>query len=326
MTNDGIYSASPKRGRDLTPEIVDRIIEGSGVKLIDPLSDFGFKRMLGSEQGKMFAIPFLNAMIGDDTGPITDLRYLPTERVGLGPASKRVTFDCFLHTQDGKQIIVEVQRSRQKHYAKRVLAYTSRAVSGSVTAGDLLYESVPKVISLNLMDYNMKEFRGHEEYFWRICMKDGHNRPFCDDLVWYFVEMRKFASKLTTEETRNERGFWLHMLKNIQNMREEDFSDRDPLFLQFFNKCKITNLNTMEKKEYVEDLFDFDDLQDTIDCAKEDSFAEGVEHGFEKGIEKGIEKGRKRQIEDLILSGVDPAVIASALNMTPEQLIAFCTQ
>ena len=74
----------------------------------------------------------------------------------------------------------------------------------------------------------------------------------------------------------------------------------------------------MEKKEYVEDLFDFDDLQDTIDCAKEDSFAEGVEHG--------IEKGRKRQIEDLILSGVDPAVIASAMNMTPEQLIAFCTQ
>ncbi len=65
----------------------------------------------------------------------------------------------------------------------------------------------------------------------------------------------------------------------------------------------------------------FDDLQDTIDCAKEDSFAEGVEHG--------IEKGRKRQIKmikDLIVKGIDPDMIASALNMTPEQLIAFCTQ
>ena len=74
---------------DLTPEQVDTIITERGLVFIDPLSDFGFKRLLGMERTKDITIHLLNTFMSDDTGVITDITFISSEQVGLLPGRRR---------------------------------------------------------------------------------------------------------------------------------------------------------------------------------------------------------------------------------------------
>lgn len=49
---------------DLTPQEVDTILSERGIRFIDPLSDFGFKRLLGTERNKDITIHLLNSLVG----------------------------------------------------------------------------------------------------------------------------------------------------------------------------------------------------------------------------------------------------------------------
>lgn len=51
----------------------EEYIKKHNLKVINPLSDFGFKRLLASERNKDILIHLLNAFISHDTGFITDI-------------------------------------------------------------------------------------------------------------------------------------------------------------------------------------------------------------------------------------------------------------
>ena len=74
---------------ELTKQQVDTIISERGLVFIDPLSDFGFKRLLGSERNKEITLHLLNTFIGDDIGTITDITFIASEMVGFLPGKKK---------------------------------------------------------------------------------------------------------------------------------------------------------------------------------------------------------------------------------------------
>jgi predicted transposase/invertase (TIGR01784 family) len=77
-------------------------------KYIDPLTDFGFKRLFGSEPDKDIMIDFLNALFeGEKT--IADIIYSPTEYNGETSKEKRVLFDLSCTGTDGEKFIIEMQ-------------------------------------------------------------------------------------------------------------------------------------------------------------------------------------------------------------------------
>jgi len=51
-------------------------------RYLNPLTDFGFHRIFGSESNKKFLIDFLNQIIREE-GLITDIQYLPSEQWGI---------------------------------------------------------------------------------------------------------------------------------------------------------------------------------------------------------------------------------------------------
>lgn len=59
---------------------------------INPLTDFGFKRIFGTERNKDLLISFLNASLSAHVGIITDIEYLPTEQYGSLPSEKKSNF------------------------------------------------------------------------------------------------------------------------------------------------------------------------------------------------------------------------------------------
>ena len=141
-------------------EETESYIREHNLKIINPLSDFGFKRLLATERNKDILLHLLNTFISEDSGVITDVTYLPTELLGVSENDKFVRFDLYCKNQNGDRFIVEMQNGWQKHFADRAIVYMGRASGQSVKKGDNLYENVTGVYSLNIVAYNIRNSKG----------------------------------------------------------------------------------------------------------------------------------------------------------------------
>ena len=116
----GLEKSTGRARPDLTKQDVETIISEKGLVFIDPLSDFGFKRLLGTDRCKKFTIHLLNTFIGQDIGVITDIGFINSEQVGFLPGRKKVRLDIHCKTQDEDHVIIEMQRERQQHFVNRL--------------------------------------------------------------------------------------------------------------------------------------------------------------------------------------------------------------
>lgn len=80
-------------------------------KYIDPLTDYGFKRLFGSDPNKELLIGFLNALFTGRKN-IVDLVFNKNESHGPLKSSRKSVFDLTCTGQDGRQFIIEVQRNQ----------------------------------------------------------------------------------------------------------------------------------------------------------------------------------------------------------------------
>ena len=77
-------------------------------KYINPHTDFGFKRLFGSEFNKELLISFLNAMFHGEQN-VLDVTYLNSERLGDRADARRAIFDVYCENDKGEKFIVEMQ-------------------------------------------------------------------------------------------------------------------------------------------------------------------------------------------------------------------------
>lgn len=318
--NDRIQDVEPK----LSKEEVDNALRLLNQTFINPLTDFGFKRLLANEQNKDILIRFLNAFLSDHIGVITDLTHLPTEQIGIAGTQKQVRFDLYCMIQDGSHVIIEMQNAWQKFYANRSLMYSSRAISRNVKRGDRKFD-IPRVISFNIMGFNMPEFKERDRYFWRVQLKDNDNEIFSDRLEFYFIELPKFAAQNNSRDFTDERVKWLYMFTNIYRMSEDDAmftEEQDPVFRKFYEESKLSNLSDMEKEQYAKSVLDLEDVQEAIECVREIALSEGIAQGIEQGIEQGRAEKEKQIVLSLIANGFDTPTIIRITGLTEEEVLA----
>ena len=89
-------------------------------RFIDPRVDWAFKRIFGSEDTKECLITFLNGLFEDEL-VIKDVTFAKTEKLGLRPGDRGVVFDVYCVTNEGKHVIVEMQKKEQEYFADRAL-------------------------------------------------------------------------------------------------------------------------------------------------------------------------------------------------------------
>jgi predicted transposase/invertase (TIGR01784 family) len=298
-------------------------IKEHNLKVIDPLSDFGFKRLLASERNKDILIHLLNAFISHDTGIITDITYLPTELLGIRKEDKYVRFDLFCENQDGDRFIVEMQNGRQRHYADRLRVYTSFATIQNLEPGDDEYEHVPRVYSFNIMSVNLLEFKGRGRFFWSVYPKDDDNEIFSKNNVYYFVELSKFAAQLETLDMSDERNRCLYMFTRVVYMPEQEYETLTPMQQRFYEECQITNFTDMEKQGYVKSLMDHADVREMVECEREDAREEGFNEGLERGREEGLSDAKRQLALNMLAKGFEPALIADISGISEDEVRAL---
>ena len=309
-------------------------IKEHNLKIMDPLSDFGFKRLLASERNKDILMHLLNVFISDDTGTITDITYLPTEMLGVRKEDKFVRYDLYCKNQDGKRFIVEMQNGKQSNYADRLRVYTSLATVHNWDKKDKKYKRVPKIYSFNIMSYDMPEFKGKKRFFSKIYQKDDDNDIFSKNIVYYFVELSKFAAQLETLDMSDERNRILYMFTNVVYLQKDEVNTLTPMQMRFYEECQINNFTDMEKQDYVKSLMEYPSVQEMIECERAEGIQIGIEQGIKQGIEQGIKQGieqgreeRTRQIvRNMLAKGFDPDLVAEIAGLPAEEVRAMSAE
>ena len=72
-------------------------------KYINPFTDYGFKRLFGEEPNKDLLLDFLNCLLKDQESEITELSYLPNEKLPISVGDRRAIFDIYCTNKKGEQ-------------------------------------------------------------------------------------------------------------------------------------------------------------------------------------------------------------------------------
>ena len=80
-------------------------------RYIDPMVDWSFKRLFGSEVNKDILIEFLKVIFPEHE--IEDITYIPAEQLGIMEDDRKAVFDVICRTKNGEEFIVEMQCATQ---------------------------------------------------------------------------------------------------------------------------------------------------------------------------------------------------------------------
>ena len=111
-------------------------------RYINPFVDYGFKKLFGTEENKDLLISFLNAIIFDREGVITNVTYKNIEQLGDSRDRRNCYFDVYCETQDGSDFIVEMQNARKTYFKDRSLFYAAKPIRDQA---EMIYLEMPKL-------------------------------------------------------------------------------------------------------------------------------------------------------------------------------------
>lgn len=200
-------------------------------KFVDPFTDFGFKRVFGTE--KEVLIEFLNSIL-EDEAPIVDLTYLNVERLGNPAQTRRASFDLYCKTEDKRHIIVELQREPQPHFIERSVYYSSFAIQDAATKGEKWDFDLPHIYSISLLNFHMPTSskvikKSPYKTMARIC--DIETKEVLTPVLTYvYLEMKKFKKTLDQLVTFEDK--WMYAFNNLceldqcpEELKEEVFGE-----------------------------------------------------------------------------------------------------
>ena len=93
-------------------------------RYINPLTDFGFKRLFGTEAHKELLIDFLNVVLPPHH-QVKDLTFRNTENLGNTPMDRKAIFDLYCESQSGEKFIVEMQKAKHNYFKERSVYYAT---------------------------------------------------------------------------------------------------------------------------------------------------------------------------------------------------------
>ena len=120
-------------------------------EFINPRVDWAFKRIFGSDDTKECLITFLNGVFEDEF-VIKDVKHLKTEQTRHQKRERGVIFDVACETDDGRHIIVEMQKKEQRYFVDRALYYSSKAIVEQAKPGEWDFHLTP-VYTVCFMDF-----------------------------------------------------------------------------------------------------------------------------------------------------------------------------
>ena len=260
-------------------------------RYIIPYTNFGLKKLFGTEMNKDLLISFLNALFNNNEREIKDVRYLNGENLGDGYGDRRAVFDVYCMAADGSRFIVEMQKAEQAYFKDRSIYYSTFAIREQAPKGEWDYH-LEDVYTVGILNF---EFPGDEyasdAYRHEIKLKDVEdNHVFYDKLTFLYLEMPKFQK--TEDELVTMFDKWMFALKNLSRLLERPKALQDRIFTKLFEQAEIARYSLTERRQYEESRKDMWDYFSTMKTAVDKGRAEGRVEGILSIARKMKQRGK----------------------------------
>lgn len=278
-------------------------------RFIDPFTDFGFKRIFGSEPNKDLLIDFLNALLAGER-VITDLTYDKTEQNGTLPGDRKVIFDLLCKGIDGEQFIIEMQRIRQDYFKDRCLYYVSSLIRDQVPVSLSKWNYLLKPVYLiGIMDFCFDDASDHD-FIHRISLRYPSGEIFYNKLGFVYVEIPRFNKE--EEQLCSSMDNWLFLLKHMNELDKLPLFLRKPVFEKLFEIAEVSNLTKEEKMAYDASLKQQRDWYATTESL--------LNEGERKGIEEGILLAKLETARKMKAKGLHEDLIRELTGLSVEEV------
>lgn len=267
-------------------------------RYISLLTDFGFKRIFGTVPNKDLLIDFLNSLF-DGEQVIKSVTFLNSEHVGDVFAERKAIFDVYCENEHGEKFIVEMQNAYQTYFKDRSLYYATFPIREQAPKGDSWNFKLQHVYVVALLNYDMSDAAFSQETINHdvgLLDKQTH-RVFNDKLTFKYVEIAKFNKSIDELETNFDK--WLYVLRNLSRLDNQPEYLKTAVFNRLFKAAEIAHFTKTELREYEDSLKAYRDIKNSLDTAKEEGRAEGLEEGMVKGRAEGLLEGEQKRTKEI---------------------------
>ena len=272
---------------------------------IDPMVDYGFKKIFKESGKKQLIIRPLNAIFGLD---IEDIDIRESEQQGLTEQERKATYDMHCTTRNGESFIIEVQLAEQLHFMERAIFYSSRTIAHKAQRGPWNFDLRP-VFFLGFLNFDIRHLDPAKADPSRFIHKfslleEETNELMSRALRFAFMEVARFDK--TIEECITFEDRFLYIMKNLPNFAANPqlWDDMDPYFTELMEEAEFAKMTWEEQEAYIASMKQKWDYQNTLDFAEM------------KGIEKGIESVACQMLND----NVPIETIAKYTRLTEDQV------
>ena len=285
-------------------------------KYINPYTDFGFKKLFGTEINKDLLISFLNALFNNNEREIENVQYLNGENLGEGYGDRRSVFDVYCITKDGGRFIVEMQKAEQTYFKDRSVYYATTPIRQQAPKGKWDYH-LEDVYTVGILNF---EFPNNEypvdSYRHEIKLKDVEdNHVFYDKLTFVYLEMPKFNK--TEDELETMFDKWMFVLRNLSRLLERPKALQDRIFKKLFDQAEIAKYSEAERRQYEASQKEYWDYTSTLETAQRKGLELGIHHGLQQGIKQGIQQGIQQGVQQ---EKIDTIRRLQAMGLSVEQI------
>jgi predicted transposase/invertase (TIGR01784 family) len=261
-------------------------------KYINPFTDFGFKKLFGTEPNKDLLIDFLNEVVLPEERKILDLTYSNPERTGRTRVDRRAIFDLYCIGKNNERFIVEMQKAKQNYFKDRSVYYSSFPIQEQGLKGKWDFQ-LSEIYTVGILDFVFSEDEHEKMVRHEVKLKDQNCKVFYDKLTFIYLEMPHFSK--TEEELDTTYDKWLYVLKYLPELEKRPKKLQEKIFDKLFKAAEIAKFSPAELVEYQDSLKQYRDLKNVIDTA----FDEG---GMKEKIERIIRtiKRGKLSIDEIV--------------------------
>ena len=254
-------------------------------RYINPYTDFGFKKLFGTELNKDLLISFLNALFNDKL-EITDLTYLNSEHLGEGITDRKAVFDVYCQLSNGSRIIVEMQKAEQLYFKDRSIYYSTYPIREQAPKGKWDYR-LEDVYTVGILNFTFPDGEySDDSMIHEIKLKDVEdNHVFYDKLTFVYLEMPKFNKK--EEELVTMFDKWLYALSNLARLLERPKALQERIFTHLFEQSEVARFTPEERNEYVASKKDYWDNYSIVTTSYNKGLAKSRIDTAKKMMEKG---------------------------------------
>lgn len=262
-------------------------------KYVNPLTDFGFKKLFGEDANKDLLLDFISELLRGEQDGIKDISYLRSEPPGVTDLDRCCIFDLVCENEQGVKFLIELQKPGKRLFGDKALYYAAFPILEPIKLFGRSTE-ISAVYTVAVLDF---AFDGDQcdpdKYRHNLIFNDKDTgKNFYGKHTFICLEIPKFNKSIDDLKTQSDK--WMYLIKNLNklNSRPEIFSGA--VFDRLFQVAETAKLSCDQATEYVESRKTARESTYPVDSA----MAEGIAIGKAQGIIEGMKRGAFEKAKD----------------------------